>query len=173
MEVHDKLDELIAIVENARSMPLSSSCVLNRGELLALLDELRQLLPEELQHAGLLLADREALLAEGRAEAEKIITAAREEQDRLVSQTEVWIEARRQADSMLADAEAESTRMRREVDDYVDTRLANFEVVLEKTLSTVRRGREKLHGRHELDELGSLADAPDLGEPAAELEHPA
>ena len=173
MDVHDKLDELTAIVENARSMPLSSSCVLNRGELLALLDELRQLLPEELQHADLLLADREAVVAEGRAAAERILAAAHQEQARLVSETEVWIEARRQADAMQAEVEAESARMRREVDDYVDTRLANFEVVLEKTLSTVRRGREKLHGRHELDELGSLADAPDLGEPAAEVEHPA
>ncbi len=171
MDVHDKLDELTAIVENARSMPLSSSCVLNRGELLALLDELRQLLPEELQHADLLLADREAVVAEGRAAAERILAAAHQEQARLVSETEVWIEARRQADAMQAEVEAESARMRREVDDYVDTRLANFEVVLEKTLSTVRRGREKLHGRHELDELGSLADAPDLGEQVAGAEH--
>ena len=37
--------------------------------------------------------------------------------------------------------------MRAEVDDYVDTKLANFEVVLDKTLAAVNRGRDKLRGR--------------------------
>ena len=38
--------------------------------------------------------------------------------------------------------------MRAEVDDYVDTKLANFEVVLDKTLAAVNRGREKLQRPH-------------------------
>ena len=58
MDVHDKLDELITIVEEARSMPMSASCIINRGEVLALLEEVRALLPEEFRHAQLLLADR-------------------------------------------------------------------------------------------------------------------
>jgi hypothetical protein len=44
-------------------------------------------------------------------------------------------------------------QMRMEVDDYVDTKLANFEIVLNKTLAAVLRGREKLHGRHDMEEL--------------------
>ena len=72
MDVHDKLDELIAIVENARSMPMSASCMVNRGEVLGLLEEVRALLPEELRHAQLLLADRETVVDEGRREAERI-----------------------------------------------------------------------------------------------------
>ena len=51
MDVHEKLDELVAQVESARSMPMSASCIVNRGEMLALLDEVRALLPEELAHA--------------------------------------------------------------------------------------------------------------------------
>ena len=43
--------------------------------------------------------------------------------------------------------------MRAEVEDYVDAKLANFEIVLTKTLRAVERGRQKLSGAHELDAL--------------------
>ncbi len=50
--------------------------------------------------------------------------------------------------------------MRQDAEQYVDTKLANFEVVLHKTLQAVDRGREKLRGRMEQDVLGEdqLAD---------------
>ena len=68
MDVHEKLDELSSLVEEARSMPMSASCIVNRAELLGLLEELRELLPEEFRHAQLLLDDREAVVEEGRRE---------------------------------------------------------------------------------------------------------
>ena len=57
-----------------------------------------------------------------------------------------------------------------EVEDYVDAKLANFEIVLSKTLSAVERGREKLSGRHELERLGT--GGPAEGEPATFLDEP-
>ena len=48
--------------------------------------------------------------------------------------------------------------MRLEVDDYVDAKLANFEIILRKTLGAVEHGREKISGRH--DELEALAGPP-------------
>jgi cell division septum initiation protein DivIVA len=155
VDVHDKLDELTAIVENARSMPMSASCIINRGEVLGLLEELRELLPEEFRHAQMLLADRESVVDEGRREAQRLVDQAEQERLQLTSETEVVAEARRQADLVLAEARAEAQTMRGEVDDYVDTKLANFEVVLEKTLGAVHRGRDKLRGR---TPHGDLAD---------------
>jgi hypothetical protein len=43
--------------------------------------------------------------------------------------------------------------MRLEAEDYVDAKLANFEVVLNKTLTAVERGRERLRGRLDVDDL--------------------
>ncbi|MDX6222340.1 MAG: hypothetical protein QOD91_1394, partial [Frankiales bacterium] len=68
-------------------------------------------------------------------------------------------------------AREEAAGMRREVDDYVDTKLANFEVVLTRTLGAVERGRDKLRGRRESDDLDDLEDGdidplPDLDDPA-------
>ena len=157
MDVHDKLDELAAVIENARSMPMSASCVINRGEVLGLLEELRELLPEEFRHAEMLLQDREAVVDEGSREASRLIAEARAEQARLVSETEVLAEARRAADEVREAAAEEARGMRGEVDDYVDAKLANFEVVLDKTLAAVQRGRDKLRGRSSHDEFGADA----------------
>lgn len=163
MDVHDKLDELIAVVEDARSMPMSASCIVNRGEVLGLLEEIRALLPEEFRHAQLLLADRDSVVDEGRREAARIIGRAEEERLAMTSDTEVVAEAQRQAAKIRNDAAEEARSMRGEVDDYVDTKLANFEVVLEKTLAAVHRGREKLRGR---TAHGDLAE-PETAEQAA------
>ena len=163
MDVHDKIDELAAMVENARAMPMSASCIVNRAEMLALIDELRELLPEEFHHATVLLSDREAVVAEGRLDAQRVVEEAYRERERMLSQTEIVAEAGRVAEQVKAAAAEEALAMRNEVDDYVDTKLANFEVALHKTLAAVHRGREKLQGRTELGELRGreLANDPD------------
>ncbi|MDQ6650002.1 MAG: hypothetical protein M3Z02_07810 [Actinomycetota bacterium] len=153
MDVQAKIDELTAQVESARAMPMSASCVINRTEFLRLLDELRELLPTELHRAEFVLRDRDEVIEEGRREAERIIEGAHEERTRLVGRTEVFQQAAHEAERVVAEAAQRSEVMRSEVDDYVDTRLANFEIVLHKTLSAVERGRDKLRGRHDLVNL--------------------
>jgi cell division septum initiation protein DivIVA len=159
-----KLDELTDLVDNAKAVPLSSSCVLNRPDLLAALEELRSLLPVELAQASDVLADREAEVERGKKEAERIIATANAERARLLARTEVAQEAARNAELILNQARDSAQAMRVEVDDYVDAKLATFEVVLQKTLTAVERGREKLRGRHELDALrdGGGDDEPPL-----------
>ena len=170
MDVYDKLDELTALVEGARSMPMSASCVVNRAEVLALAEEIRALLPEELRHAEMLLADRESVIDEGRREAATLIAAAEQERLALTSETEVVAEARRQAERIRLAAVEEARRMREEVDDYVDSKLANFEVVLQKTLGAVGRGREKLRGRGPAGELAEQAEQDWQAEQAEQAE---
>ena len=153
MDVHAKLDELTAMIEGARSMPMSASCIINRSEALERLEELRKLLPGELTTAQQILDERGAVVAEGRAEAERIIEAARGERAKLIARTEVVRDASREAEAVMTAARADAERMRVEIDDYVDGKLANFEVVLQKTLQAVEKGRAKISGRHELDAL--------------------
>jgi vacuolar-type H+-ATPase subunit H len=152
-EVHTKLAEIATLVESARSMPMSASCVVNRADLLTLLSDLESLLPETITRAQEVLGDKQGVVEEGRREAEQIIAAARAERRRLVETTEVFAEASHEADRLLAEARESAEAMRTEVEDYVDAKLANFEIVLSKTLAAVERGRQKLSGRHELEAL--------------------
>ena len=159
--VHDKLDEVVRVVEQARAMPMSSSVMVHRGELVGLLEELRALLPQALSRAQQVLGDREAVVEEGRREAQALLEQARAERARLVAGTDVHRQAAAEAAQLLEDARAEVETMRVQVDDYVDGKLANFEIVLHKTLSAVERGRAKLAGRSALDSLaGDEADGP-------------
>ncbi|MFC7471072.1 hypothetical protein ACFQVA_31385 [Actinomadura keratinilytica] len=146
MDVQKKLDEIVDTVGSARSMPMSASCVINRAELLALLEEVREALPGSLAQAQELIGDREQLVEQARQEAERIIQSAHAERGTLVSGTAVAQRSQDEADRILAEARAEAEEIRAQADDYVDSKLANFEVVLTKTIGSVGRGREKLLG---------------------------
>ncbi|MFF6784484.1 cell division initiation protein [Streptomyces sp. NPDC012510] len=146
MDVQKKLDEIVSVVSGARSMPMSASCVVNRAELLALLEELRAALPDSLAQARELIGDRDHMVERARQEAERIIQGAHAERGSLISDTEVARRSQNEADRILSEARQEAEDVRAEADDYVDSKLANFEVVLTKTLGSVGRGREKLLG---------------------------
>ncbi|MEV0413040.1 ATP synthase F0 subunit B [Streptomyces sp. NPDC050448] len=163
MDVQKKLDEIVAAVGGARSMPMSASCVINRAELLAQLEEVRQALPGSLAQAQELIGGREQMVEDAHREAERIIESAHAQRGSLISDTEVARRSQAEADRILADARREAEEVRAEADDYVDSKLANFEVVLSKTIGSVDRGREKLLGRGPgLDDQGYPdADAPE------------
>jgi cell division septum initiation protein DivIVA len=219
--LYETVDELTTVIENARSVPMSGSCMVPRDHLLDLLDDLRESLPNEVQRAGRIVeqrteileqaqaeaerlteetraeseelmasarrtrdevlgmarrsrdelvaqaqgeaeellaqadAEAERILAEARVAAEALLAEAREQQaealaaaqaehERLVTETEVYRTAVARADELGAQTVAEVTRMRAEVDEYVDTRLADFGTTLERMLRSVEVARGSL-----------------------------
>ncbi|WP_328916448.1 MULTISPECIES: ATP synthase F0 subunit B [unclassified Streptomyces] len=171
MDVQKKLDEIAAVVANARSMPMSASCVLNRAELLSMLDEVSAALPGSLSQAQELLGDREQMVQQARGEAQRIIESAHAERGSLVSDTQIARQSQDEAERIIAEARREAEEIRAEADDYVDSKLANFEVVLTKTIGSVDRGREKLLGRDPYgNEQGYSEDDPEAPERSSDPE---
>jgi cell division septum initiation protein DivIVA len=208
--LYETVDELTTVIENARSVPMSSSCMVPRDHVLDLLDDLRESLPEDVQAAGAIVeqrteilqqaqaeaerlttrtrdeaerlleagrrqrdellgtarrqrdeliaqaqadveqliieaeAEAEALLAEGRRRREAMIVEAQAEHERLITETEVYRTAVSRADDLGQQAHADAARMRAEVDEYVDTRLADFGTTLERMLRSVEKARTTL-----------------------------
>ncbi|MFE9410863.1 cell division initiation protein [Streptomyces sp. NPDC006704] len=173
MDVQKKLDEIVGVVGSARSMPMSASCVVNRAELLAMLEEVRQALPGSLAQAQELIGGREQMVEQARQEAERIIESAHAQRGTLISDTAVARQSQDEADRILNEARREAEEIRAEADDYVDSKLANFEVVLTKTIGSVDRGREKLLGRGPgLDDQGHPdEDAPEYSADPQTLIH--
>lgn len=153
MDPLDRVDEIIAMVEAARSVPMSRNCMMDRAEMIAALEQLRAELPVELRRAAALLDERDKILEAGRNEAERIIAEGEAEHARLVSVNEITVSAEHEAARLVAEARAETQRLRDEVDDYVDTALANFEQFLTRALASIERGRDKMHA---LREIGSF-----------------
>jgi cell division septum initiation protein DivIVA len=149
----DRIDEMIALVEGARSMPMSRNCIIDRAEMIGVLEQLRTELPAELRRASALLEERDKIIEAGQREAERIVSEGEAEHARLVSINEIVVSAEHEASRIIGEARAEAQRLRDEVDDYVDTALANFEQLLTRSLASIERGRDKMHA---LREIGSF-----------------
>ena len=147
---HDDIDaetlvrRVIEVVSNAKSVPLSSSVMVTKDEVLELLEDALERLPEELRQARWMLKEREQFLSKVAREGDDILEAARVRAERMVERQEIVREARHTAQRVVEVAREEARRLRLEAEDYCDQKLAAFEIVLERTLRTARGGREKL-----------------------------
>ena len=158
MDSVEKLTSAITMVEEARGVPLSASCVVHRGEMLEILDEARAALPTDLEDAEAIIASRDSIIEDGRISADTLIANAREEVARMVEQTSIVQAARDEAKKILGDAREEAEQERAQVEEYIDGRLATLEVILNKTMDAVARGRDRLSGANDKDVLSQLAD---------------
>ena len=138
------LDQLTDILQQARTMPMSASALVNRAEVLDLLDAARAVVPGEIHAADGVLHDADAVLADARARAAALVSEAQEEAERLVGQENVVALAEQRAAGIIADAEATAARLARNANDYCDRQLAQFEIDLAAVTTQVRAGRERL-----------------------------
>jgi F0F1-type ATP synthase membrane subunit b/b' len=123
---------------------------------------MKESLPEEIKQARWVVKDREELLAKARRDAEGIVEKAKSDQARLVSKEEVVQESLAEAERTLAEAREQARQIHLEAEDYVDSKLAQFDAALtriaealvgaEEAVTKVRGqveiGREKLRGAH-------------------------
>jgi cell division septum initiation protein DivIVA len=123
--------------------------VIPREEALKLVRQVKAALPQEHDQAREIVEQREKLLAEAHDKASYIIEQAREERSRLLSRAEMVQAAEREAKRVVDDAQAQHDKLTHQADDYVDAKLANFEILLSKVLRTIGRGREQLRKRLE------------------------
>ncbi len=158
MDIAGRLQLLEDIVREAKSMPLSSSVLINKDEVLEMLQQMQEDLPEEIKQARWIVKDREELLAKARAEGDRLIEQAREEQLRMARKEEIVVRAGQEAERILAEADDKARDMKTDAEDYVDAKLAQFEIALRKvleesqaatkaaarTLDQVELGRERL-----------------------------
>jgi cell division septum initiation protein DivIVA len=160
VDLAGQIQQLEDMVKDAKSMPLSSSALLNRDELLELVEQMKTSLPEEVKQARWVVRDREELLAKARRDAEKIVEDARAEQLRMATREEIVQRAKQESERIVGEAGEEARTMRLEAEDYVDAKLAQFENALQRfaedfvvtqnaltrTLEQVETGRERLRG---------------------------
>lgn len=144
MQIDGKLDEIVEYIASARTMPMSSSAIINKSELTALIEELRDLLPQDLQAADAVLAEQEAIMEEARYNADRIMADARAEQAKLVADHEITAEARAERIRMLDSAQESADAIRKAVDAHVDAKLAHLERAALALAETARTGRADL-----------------------------
>ena len=163
-EVERLIQGLINVVDAARPVPLSSSSMVNKDEIISILNDISIRLPDEIRAARWLLKQREDFLSRTQREGDELIDLARARAGQMVQKSEVVKTAEIQARRIIEEAQAEAQRLRLETEDFCDQRLASFEAVLKKTQKVVADGRTKLQG----DPLADLNEAH--GSPETETE---
>ncbi|HEY1564586.1 MAG TPA: hypothetical protein VGF72_07885 [Gaiellaceae bacterium] len=157
----DKLDDL---VHNAKAVPLTDQVRIDREEIYDILDQMRATIPEEIKQARWIVKERQEMLAEAKREVDRLLAEAREQAVREASQTEIVKIAERQADEIVDDARRGAREMKLEMEDWADNQLASLEVNLERFLTAVRRGRERLHERSQETVIAGIGANGDIAD---------
>jgi cell division septum initiation protein DivIVA len=182
VDLATRLQQLEELVREAKSMPLSSSALLNRDEVMDLIKDMREALPDEIRQARWVVKDREELLAKARRDADAAVDEGRAEQLRLATHEAVVQRAKEEAERLVREAGDEARRLRLEAEDYADAKLAQFEASLQRileemiatngslarTIDQVQAGRDKLRAgtpstTAELTQEGLAESEVDIG----------
>ena len=145
-DVEAILRQLHELIDTARPAPLSTQVKIDRDEVLDLLDQAIERLPDEVRASRWLLKERDEFLDRMQREADDILAVARGQAERMVQRSEVMKAAEAKARRIVENARAEASRQRNEADDFCDKRLAQMETVLERTTTIIAAGRAKLRG---------------------------
>ncbi len=161
-----RIRHVLDLLGDARPMPLSSSVVVNRDELSAVLRAALDELPEEVRAARWLLKERDEYLEQARSDAKALVDEASRQVEQMVQRTEITRQAEIRARRIVDDAEAEARRHRRETEDWCEQRLAAFDETLAKVTDAVQSGRERLRALPRAvegadDEVIDLTDRPE------------
>ncbi|MET1058248.1 MAG: hypothetical protein ABWX84_01535 [Nocardioides sp.] len=139
-DVAGRLAELRSLIEDARAMPMSGSVVVNKHDLFENLEKVERSLAVASTESDRIVTERAQVLAEGESIAIEVVRQAELERDKLVSDSEVFRVAQREADALLTDARSEAAALRADTDRYIEARFSSFEHALDRTLGEVRRG---------------------------------
>jgi hypothetical protein len=145
MEIFRILDEMELLLKGSRKMPLSGGkSLVETSRFLDRVDRIRAILPEELETAKLLLADREKIVHDAFSEANQYVEQTKHVAARMVDDSEITRNAMGVAEDIIAQGEQVSEQMRRDAEEYADGVLSHIEFVLRKGLDTVIEGRDQI-----------------------------
>lgn len=143
--LQDLIDDMLAYLQEAKSMPLSTNVLVEKDVFTEMLERLRSELPDELRAARWMVREREAFIARTNERAHEIVERAKSESRRLVSESYVLAEAVEEANILVRRAEGEARRLRLEAEDEIERQLEEIEGLMAELLTRTHAAREELH----------------------------
>ena len=143
-DVNRLIDMLYERVEEAKSPALKPNLsMVDRDEILDLLDELRAQMPVEIKRAQELLAAREKFVEDAKRDVERMMRQAELEAKTKVSDSEVLYAAKEKARQIVAQAEERSRRLYQVANEYAEDALARTEEAVQAALDEVKQSRTR------------------------------
>lgn len=144
MEVLEIIDMLEDVVEKSMTIPFMGRAIVDREELLDLIQEIRLNLPGDLKQAKWVKEERQRILDEANKEADSIIKNAEEKMAGLIDDHEVTQKAYAQANEIITSAQNSARELRLGTKQYADDVLASLETRIMKMAEIVRENRKEL-----------------------------
>lgn len=130
----DRLEELVGI---GKRVPFSGRVMVEEEQFLALVDQLRIAVPNEIKQAQRVIRDRERVIAEAQDEAKRILETARKRAEYFVSEQGVLNEARQQSEEILRQVEERRKRSKGEIDVYALQQFTKVEEAMREGLEII------------------------------------
>lgn len=142
--IEDMIGSLYDVVQDARSMPLAADkCILERDRVLDMLDEIIAQLPGELKQSRTIVESRNELITQARREAESILRQAQEQSKQMVTKEAIYIEAKRRSEELVAQTQERINQLRKAGNEYMDEALRRTEETIAQALEEVKDTRMK------------------------------
>lgn len=154
MEIMALIDRLEEMVSQATKVPLTGKILIDPDEVLAMVDEMRELVPAEIREANRVARDRDSIIRETREQAEQTIREAQALASKLTSEAAVAKEAQSQADELIDQAKRVAREIRQNALEWADDLFAHTQPDLERLAAetqraalSVRKAREELRNQ--------------------------
>ena len=132
------------VIEKAVTLPFSGRALIDKDELVDLMQEIRLHLPEDFKQAKWIKEDRQRILDEANKEAASIIKNAEEKMAAMIDDHEITQKAYAQANEIMAAAQNNAVELRNGTRQYADEVMASLEARIEKLLNVVHENRKEL-----------------------------
>lgn len=160
--IEDIISALYDMVQDARALPLGADkCILERDKVLDMLDEIIAQLPVELKQARTIVESRNELIGQARREAESLIRQAQDKANQMVAEEAIYQEAKRQCQELVAQTQTRMADLRKASNDYMDDALRRTEEAIVMSLEDVRDTRTKFKALVEAQEKRASAASAD------------
>ena len=142
--IEDMIGALYDMIQDARSMPLAADkCIVERDRVLDMLDEIIAQLPGELKQSRTIVESRNELINQARREAETILRQAQEQSKQMVTKEAIYIEAKQRSEELVAQTQERISQLRKAGNDYMDDALRRTEETIAQALEDVKDTRMK------------------------------
>lgn len=144
MRVIDLLAELEEVVEKGNAVPFSSKALIDPEELIEIIDEIRDSLPEELTEAKKIVADRKKIISTAQSEAEHMKAEAEKRLKELIDTNEITKTATAQANEIMRNANASAKALKTGTQNYSDKLLYSLQLQLKEMNEKIEQNRREL-----------------------------
>ena len=112
MDTRKLLEELENVINNASEVPLTNKKLVDKDEIERLIDAINQSLPNELESARRIVADKERIMLEAEKKAEDTVAQAKDYIARITEESELVKQAQERANEVISSAHKSADELR-------------------------------------------------------------